>query len=99
MTIDGAQELLGDLIRIESTSGSKSEAEVVNFVSSWFAGWPTSIVVRSSQGPDALAVLPAGRFRDARAASGNGTQEPCLVFACHADVVPVSDPSAWSSPP
>lgn len=84
--------LTSDLVAIDSTSGTPGEAEVLRLVAAAFAGRPEAHVAveRSADGePVALLVTPTGL--DPRV--------PLLLFSAHADVVPVGDSSAWSSPP
>lgn len=82
--------LLSSLVRIDSTTGSPGESTVLDSVAEWFSNHPGTRIVRTGGAHDALLALP-------RIAG----ERPCphLVFACHADVVPVGDPDAWTSPP
>lgn len=84
--------LTRDLVAIDSTSGSRGEADVLRLVAAVFADRPEAHVAveRSADGgPVALLVTPAG----------HDPATPLLLFSAHADVVPVGDPGAWSSPP
>ncbi len=83
--------VMNELIRIDSTSGSPGELEVLNAVAAVFEPsqgsrirWATNPEGR----PKGLIVLPA--VSDGR---------ELLAFACHADVVPVGDPRQWTNPP
>lgn len=83
--------LMNELIGIDSTSGGTGELEVLETVAEAFNSSQKSRVHWATE-PDGqrkgLIVLPA---------ASNGCE--LLAFACHADVVPVGDPSEWASPP
>lgn len=84
--------LLRDLVAIDSTSGSAGEAAVLRRVADEFDGVEEARVAFATGDdgePRALVVVPSG------AAVGR----PLLVFASHADVVPVTDASAWTHDP
>ncbi|MET4051691.1 succinyl-diaminopimelate desuccinylase [Frigoribacterium sp. PvP054] len=84
--------LLRDLVAIDSTSGTPGEAAVLRRVAREFeaVGEARVTFARGADGePTALLVSPATVAVD----------EPLLVFASHADVVPVTDASAWSHDP
>lgn len=85
-------DLLRDLVAIDSTSGSPGEAEVLLRVAAEFEGVEEARVAFAPApdgSPAALLVAPAGL----------DPATPLLVFAAHADVVPVTDASAWSTDP
>ncbi|MET4705986.1 M20 family metallopeptidase [Frigoribacterium sp. UYMn621] len=84
-------DLLAALIRINSTSGSPGESEVIDYVGDWFGPHTASRVFVSKDHhgrSNGLLVLPS-------VDSG----ERVLIFACHADVVPVGNAADWTSPP
>jgi len=84
--------LLRDLVAIDSTTGSPGEAAVLRRVATEFDDLPEARVVFAPAAdgePPALVVVP----------TGVGADTPLLVFASHADVVPVTDASAWSHDP
>lgn len=84
--------LLRDLVAIDSTSGTAGEAAVLRRVASEFDGVEEARVALApgvDGEPRAMLVTP----EDAAAAG------PLLVFASHADVVPVTDPTAWTHAP
>lgn len=84
-------DLLAALIRVNSTSGSAGESEVLDYVRNWFTPRESSTVNLSKdhQGKlNGLLVLPTAH-----------SNESVLVFACHADVVPVGNSADWTSPP
>jgi len=84
-------DLLRDLVAIDSTSGSIGEAEVLRRVAAEFEGVEEARVAFAPGpgSPQALLVVPVGL----------DPATPLLVFAAHADVVPVTDASAWSTDP
>jgi succinyl-diaminopimelate desuccinylase len=84
--------LLRDLVAIDSTSGTAGEGAVLSRVASEFDGVEEARVAfaRGVDGePTALLVSPTTVASDGR----------LLVFASHADVVPVTDATAWSHDP
>ncbi|PZF62064.1 M20 family peptidase [Curtobacterium sp. MCBD17_034] len=84
-------ELLSDLIRVDSVTGSAGEGLVLDLVQAWYAGHAGSRVVRSPATTDGLLVVPA---RPSPRSSG-----PHLAFSCHADVVPTGAEGSWTTPP
>lgn len=96
---DAARDLLVDLVRIDSTSGTPGEADALLFVAEVLrrecAGSGVVSVGTVSIGygpggtPDAVVVVPAARPESSA----------LLLFSAHIDVVPVEDPSAWSHDP
>lgn len=87
-----ALALTRDLVAVDSTSGTPGEAEVLGLVAAALEGVPEARVTteRTPDGiPVAVTVVPAGA----------DPATPLLLFSAHADVVPVGDPAAWSSPP
>lgn len=83
--------LLSDLVRIDSTSGGTGEGEVLRAVARVFESSSGSRVQWATDSAGVLKgllVLPAV-----------DTGQKLLVFACHGDVVPVSDPGEWTSGP
>jgi succinyl-diaminopimelate desuccinylase len=90
--------LLRDLVAIDSTTGSPGEAEVLRRVAAEFDGSDGREAVPEARVD--LAHDPAGRpvaLLVAPAVPSPAT--PLLVIAAHADVVPVTRASAWSTPP
>ncbi|KQM29158.1 hypothetical protein ASL10_00130 [Frigoribacterium sp. Leaf8] len=84
--------LLRDLVAIDSTSGSPGEAAVLRRVAAEFEGVEEARVAFAPGAdgePAALLVSP----------TSVGADRPLLVFASHADVVPVTDASAWTHDP
>ncbi|NII51433.1 M20 family metallopeptidase [Frigoribacterium endophyticum] len=99
--------LLRDLVAIDSTTGSPGEAEVLRRVAAEFDGTRAHAAGPGGAGPE---VVPEARVEWAHDPDGRATAllvapaalppgAPLLVFAAHADVVPATRASAWSSPP
>lgn len=98
-------ELLAELVRIPSVSGSDAEVEIQDHLAGHFADaglevdlWPIDVAATLAA-PDAPGVEV-----DRRAASGlvgrlPGGVGPALMLNAHVDVVPPGDPSAWTRHP
>jgi succinyl-diaminopimelate desuccinylase len=78
-------ELTARLVAVESVSGGPGEHAVLDLVEAWFA--ERGHAVRRHAGASGAALLVA---------AGAG---PSLLFAAHADTVPIGDPGAWTRPP
>jgi len=99
--------LLRDLVAIDSTTGSPGEADVLRRVAAEFDG---SARAGAADGAVRAGIVPEARVELAHDPDGRPTallvvpaalppETPLLVFAAHADVVPATRASAWSSPP
>ena len=89
------RDLLVELVRIDSTSGTPGEADALLLVAEVLRRecgetGAVSIGYTPDGAPDAVVVVPAARRE---------TPTPLLLFSAHIDVVPVEDPSAWSHDP
>lgn len=92
--MDAARDLLVDLVRIDSTSGTPGEADALLFVAEVLrrecaGSGIVSIGYTPGGTPDAVAVVPAARPESS----------PLLLFSAHIDVVPVNDHTAWTHDP
>lgn len=85
MSTDDVLELTARLVALESVSGGAGERRVLDWVADWFAtrGHPVS---RAADEHGAAMLATAGA-------------RPLLLFAAHADTVPLGARGAWSTPP
>ena len=85
MSADDVVELTSRLVTLESVSGGPGEHRVLDWVADWFStrGHPVARAA-DEQGAALLA------------AAGDGA---LLLFAAHADTVPLGAPGTWATPP
>ncbi len=99
-----AFELLGDLVRADSTVGREAAAQEVLADALERLGFDVErLAVPESVGSDPLAGVPLqsydGRYDVVGRRKGSDPDAPHLLLNGHIDVVPVEDASGWSTPP
>ncbi len=92
MELSRLDQILQQMIRIDTTSGIRPEKPCIEYIQSLLetAGISTEIFARDEQRPNLLARIPA--------CAEAGEEKPPLLFYGHVDVVPVTD-QQWSCDP